>query len=52
MLPVPTRYSQYLPTTLQVRTTPELASPEELTENLLRAEGTLLAALLSYNGIT
>ena len=33
-----------------VRTTPELCAPDELTENVLRAESTLLAALLSYTG--
>ncbi len=30
-----------------MRTTPELCSPDELTDNVLRAESTLLAALLS-----
>ena len=30
-----------------VRTTPELCAPDEMTDNVLRAESTLLAALLS-----
>jgi hypothetical protein len=33
-----------------VRTTPELCAPDELTENVLRAESALLAALLAYSG--